>query len=106
MARPVRWSGRAADDVDQAAEYITRESRYYAARLVEQVNQAVRTLTTFPERGRVVFPQDPDVREIIVQSYRLIYKIYPDRIEIAALIHVARDLAAAWQRDYDSRPEN
>ena len=42
--------------------------------------------------GRIV-PEigDPNVRELIVYSYRLIYEILPEEIRILALIHGKRD---------------
>ena len=45
------------------------------------------------DRFRVV-PEiaTPKVRELFIQRYRLIYRIQGDEIEIAALIHGARDL--------------
>jgi toxin ParE1/3/4 len=47
--------------------------------------------------GRVV-PEigDPNIRELIVYSYRLVYQISPQRIEILAIIHGRRDFNIAW----------
>ena len=36
----------------------------------------------------------PKIREIFVYSYRLIYEIFPNRIEALALIHSKRDFLA------------
>jgi plasmid stabilization system protein ParE len=49
-------------------------------------------LNSFPEAGRIV-PEinDPKIREIFVYSYRLIYEIFPNRVEVLALIHSKRD---------------
>jgi hypothetical protein len=34
------------------------------------------------------------VREILVQSYRIIYRVWPDRVSILAVHHAARLLEA------------
>jgi len=38
---------------------------------------------------------DPNVREIFVYSYRLIYEITPKRVEILAIVHGKRDFSNA-----------
>jgi len=103
MARSVNWSEPALDDVTAAAEYIARDSHHFAALLEDRATVAARSLAAFPERGRVVPElEDPAVREIFVHAYRLIYEIHPDRIDILAFVHAARDLAGLWQRGPDS----
>jgi toxin ParE1/3/4 len=50
-------------------------------------------------RGRVV-PEigDRRIRELIVQSYRLIYKVERSRVAILGIIHGARDLKTLWAK--------
>jgi len=100
MARAVVWTLAALDDLDRIAEYIARDSPAYAAVFVGEARAASRSLRVFAERGRVV-PEfdDPEIRELFVGSYRLIYRVGA-RIEVLTLVHGARDLAAFWsQRD-------
>jgi hypothetical protein len=53
------------------------------------------SLDTFPERGRRVGEfDDPAVRELIVGSYRLIYRVRTTKVVILAFVHTARDLAS------------
>lgn len=104
MAREVRWGGPARDDLFQAAEYIARDSRHYASALLDAARDAARSLSVFPERGR----RNPEigeesVREVFVQSYRLIYEINADAIDVLAFVHGARDLAAWWERAKGTR---
>ncbi len=46
---------------------------------------------------------EPAIRELIIYSYRLIYEIFPDKIEVLALIHAKRncikDLGSEPQRE-------
>lgn len=99
MARTVRWSEAAASDLDEAAEFIARDSRYYAAALVRSARAAARSLKTLAERGRIV-PEAhaSSVREIPVKSYRLIYLVTPNAVTVLAFVYGSRDLAAFWER--------
>src|ERR1035438_2528734 len=54
MARRVVWSEAASFDLEEAAGYIARGSRYYAAAFVREVRAAARSLRVSSERGRVV----------------------------------------------------
>jgi len=85
--------------LEEAAEFIARDSRYYAAALVRDARAAARSLKTLADRGRLV-PEasSPNVREIPVTSYRLIYWIAANRVTVLAFVHGARDLPALWER--------
>jgi toxin ParE1/3/4 len=99
VARAVRWSEAATRDLEEAAEFIARDSRYYAAALVRDARIAARSLGTFAERGRIVpEARSSNVREIPVKSYRLIYWVAPDAVTVLAFVYGARDLATLWQR--------
>lgn len=99
MARTVRWTETATKDLEEVAEFIGRESRFYAAALVRETRAAARSLRTFAERGRVVPEIDaPDIRELFIKSYRLIYQVTADHVFILAFVHGARDLTALWER--------
>lgn len=58
------------------------------------------SLNEFSERGRVV-PEigNPNIREIFIKEYRLIYRIEESRVVILGLIHGKRDLKALWGRE-------
>ncbi len=71
MARNVRWTETAINDLKEVAELIGKDSQYYAAAIVQEARAAARFLRTFAERGRVA-PEsnDPNVRELFVRSQR------------------------------------
>ncbi|MDP3040518.1 MAG: type II toxin-antitoxin system RelE/ParE family toxin [Deltaproteobacteria bacterium] len=100
MDRKVIWSYEATDDLDALAEYIARDSSFYAAAFTQQVLDISRSLNVFPERGRIV-PElgNPDIRELLIREYRLIYNIKQSRVVILALVHGARDLKALWEKE-------
>ncbi|MBI5039555.1 MAG: type II toxin-antitoxin system RelE/ParE family toxin [Nitrospirae bacterium] len=99
MARKVIWSYEATADLDALAEYIARDSTFYAASFVQEILTASRSLDRFSERGRIV-PEfsDPNIRELFVRDYRLIYSIEEHRVDILGLIHGRRDLKKLWER--------
>jgi plasmid stabilization system protein ParE len=60
---------------------------------VKKVLSQVRILAQFPRSGRKVPEFDDDnVRELIVYSYRVIYRIQENGVVIAAVIHGKRNV--------------
>lgn len=99
MAKRVIWTLAAWNDLETVADFISRDSPYYAAAWVRNVRDAARSLNLMSMRGRVV-PEigDRQIRELIVQSYRLIYKVERSRVAVLGIIHGARDLKTLWAR--------
>ena len=91
MAREVVWTEPAWEDLEAAAEYIARDSSYYAAAFVREVREAAESLSEFAERGQIV-PEfhDPSIRELLVRPYRLVYRLSSLQVTIVAVIHGAR----------------
>lgn len=100
MDRRVIWTETAWRDLEQVIGYIARDSSHYAASFAREVRDASRSLSRFAERGRTV-PElgQPDVREIFVRSYRLVYSLSGETLHILGLIHGARDLWTVWERE-------
>ena len=75
MAREVVWTHPAWDDVENAANYIAQDSKFYAAAFVQEIKEAAASVANFAERGQVV-PEfgDESIRELLVRSYRLVLK--------------------------------
>ena len=93
----VKWSIPARNDLKQIHDYIAKDSKYYARRVIQEIVAKTETLTELPEIDRIV-PEvsDQNVRELIVYSYRLVYEISASGIEILAIIHGKRDFYLAW----------
>ncbi|MCF6334710.1 MAG: type II toxin-antitoxin system RelE/ParE family toxin [Spirochaetales bacterium] len=87
----VRWSPEATEDLESIAEYIARDSDYYAQAVVSNLLDTSRTIKEQPLIGRMV-PEvsKNEVRECFVYSYRLVYKIQKTTIIIIAIIHGKR----------------
>ncbi len=79
--------------MNKIIDYIAQDSLEYALLFYEQVREKVENLTKFPKMGRKV-PEldDPNIRELILRNYRLIYQILGEKIQIVRLIHGSRIL--------------
>ncbi len=79
--------------LDDAVAYIARDSPPAAERLLVLALDAASSLDSLSGRGRIVPEFDqPSVRELFVQRYRLLYEVTPDEVHILAFLHGARDL--------------
>lgn len=90
MSRVV-WSRQALEDLDSIREFIGRDSPRYAAALVERLAGAVERLQRFPQSGRIV-PEvgDPELREVLVGSYRVVYRLSRAEVGVVTVLHGAR----------------
>ena len=87
----VEWSPEATEDLESIAEYIARDSGFYAGAVVSKILAVSRKIPDQPLMGRVA-PElnDESVRERFVYSYRLIYKIEGTTVLVVAVIHGKR----------------
>lgn len=90
MARVV-WSAVARDDLKALVSFIKADSPGYAQTFGWHIQQRVEQLRHFSESGRNV-PEDKTgiYRELIVGSYRVVYRVDDDLVTIVTLIHGAR----------------
>lgn len=90
MVREIKWTLRALDDLRKIYDFIAKDSRRYARIQVENIQNTVSAINSFPLIGRVV-PEFPNLsyREMLVGSYRLIYRFSEERkqVVIMAVVH-------------------
>jgi len=93
MAHRIVWSLRAAKDLDSIIDYIAADSPTYAGAVLKNIVNQTKILVRFPRAGRKV-PEfdDENVRELVVYSYRIIYRLQDDEALIVAVIHGKRIL--------------
>lgn len=99
MGYRVTWSPEALEDLESIAEYIERDSLFYAQSVVSKILGASRNIKEFPLIGRVV-PElgDESIRERFIYSYRLVYQMRQQNILIVAVIHGKRLLKNIEER--------
>lgn len=59
MALPIRWSPKAAHQLEAIVEYIAQDSKRYAAIFARRLLQIIRSIPIYPVAGRIV-PEYPD----------------------------------------------
>jgi toxin ParE1/3/4 len=93
MGFEVFLSEDALSDLERIVSYIALHNPVAAERMGNQLLDAALSLRNLPERGRVVpeFRQ-PELREIILRAYRIIYRMNPadKSLEIVRFWHAAR----------------
>ena len=75
MDYEIRWSPEAAEDIEEIAAYIHKDSPLYAAKVVEGLIAASQRLRQFPLRGRQVPELTTTHRECFIYSYRMICRV-------------------------------
>ncbi|MBM2813886.1 MAG: addiction module toxin, RelE/StbE family [Ignavibacteria bacterium] len=91
MDEQIRWSPKAAVHLESVFTFIAKESPLYASITIQKILSLIENLSVFPESGRIV-PEynNPAIRELIYKSYRIVYRIKDNVVEIAAISHAAR----------------
>ncbi len=96
----VHWTDTAEGHLDAIYAYIAQDSPEYAKRMVDRLTRRSQQIAEFPFSGRRVPEYDVDqIREVIEGSFRIIYHIKADQIDVLAVIHGAMDVAGQiWTR--------
>lgn len=93
MGYQVALSPSARRDLRDIVRYISLDSPQRALAFGQLLVSSVKRLADFPEMGRIV-PEfgNPLLREIVVRSYRVIYRVdHADcRVDVARFWHGAR----------------
>lgn len=85
------WSPLADRQVDEVLASIAADDAAAARRWLEELLERVHSLRRFPDAGRVVPELGRDeIRELLVGSYRIIYRHRGDLVEIAVIRHQAQ----------------
>ena len=85
------WSPRFLQDLDNACEYIARESPRYAYLFAQRIVHFIEIIASQPLLGAVVAEYgDQNLRERLYQNYRIVYRVRGNQVELVTLIHAAR----------------
>ena len=89
--RRLIWSPRSIRDLEAIRDYIAQDSPLYASLVVQRLVRAPDRLVTFPELGRHVPERsEPDLREVIVRPFRIVYRVGSESIEIVTVFRASR----------------
>jgi len=89
----IRWTHRARADLQAIHDHISKDSRRNAQAVVRKIIRRADSLEIAPRMGRVV-PElrEPELREISVFSWRILYLVRDDQVFIVTLVHQRRHL--------------
>ena len=91
-----KWAAPARDDLNEIIDYISLTNEVYAVKVLDKIEENVKKLKTFPTKYRIV----PELekygyllyREVIVDYWRVIYKIENDIVYIMMVIDGRRNV--------------
>jgi toxin ParE1/3/4 len=91
--RKIEWTPSAVSDVKSLRDFIARDSRAYSDSFVQRLIEVVENAASDPMMGRRM-PEaiDDNIRELLFQKYRIVYRVEASRILVLMVIHGSRDL--------------
>jgi len=91
----LRWTDGARRDLLSIGRHIARDDPLAARRWVERLREQARKARRNPRIGRVVPELErDDLRELLVGSYRIVYRIAKERIDVLTVFEGHRLLRA------------
>jgi plasmid stabilization system protein ParE len=84
----VKWTDQAIEDIANIEEFIAQDSPAFAIIQSERFFQRAEILEKQPKAGRIV-PElnDSLIRELVMQNYRIIYQLDPDKVLSILTVH-------------------
>ncbi len=89
----INWTIKAKSDLKNIFDYISNDSTKYAQRQIQGIVKNTSFIKNNSKIGRVV-PEfnNPKVREVIVNKYRIIYYLKEEaRVDILTIHHSAKE---------------
>ena len=82
------WLTSAKDDLKDIYDFIAADSTKYARHQINQIKERSNVLKKNPYAGKIVKEYDSDsIREIVIDHYRIIYRVISDKLIHVILIH-------------------
>jgi toxin ParE1/3/4 len=91
----LRWTPQALRDIDAIRRYIARDNPDAARAWVSRLQARARAATKAPLAGRIVPEADmPEVREVLLRTYRIVYRVHADELHVLTVFEGHRLLQA------------
>ncbi len=96
MKRSVRILPEADQEMLEAAVFYESHREGLSVAFLEEIDRSIQEILDSPEAG-VICRQDRRFRQRVVRRfpYKIMYKVLPEQVEIAAVMHTSR-LPAYW----------
>jgi toxin ParE1/3/4 len=79
------WSPNSLNQLEKIGDYIALDSPGSAVKFVGKILDSVERLKKFPFSGSNV-PESPNLKQVIVQGYRIVYRASDKSIDIIAVL--------------------
>jgi toxin ParE1/3/4 len=87
-----RLDPNALADLDAIYEYVAARNLSAADRLMDTFRTRFKLIASHPLLGQLQPELAPDLRSLVVGSYVVFYRVTDQEVQIARVIHSARDL--------------
>ena len=81
----ITWSPTSLKHIEAIGDFIALDSPKRAQMFVKKLIDSVERLKDFPLSGSIV-KESPNLRQVIVQGYRVVYRARDKQIEILAVL--------------------
>jgi toxin ParE1/3/4 len=92
----VFWTETAQNDLEGIIDYISNDSMDNALSILYKIKEKAETLYSYPDRGRIIpelkFHNIENYRELILNPWRIIYKIDKDKIYVLSVLDGRRNI--------------
>ena len=92
----IEWAKVAENDLKGIVEYIAEDSPANALKILKKIKQKTSSLSTLPERGRIVPElQDQGIliyRELIIPPWRIIYRISEMKVYVLSVLDARQNV--------------
>jgi toxin ParE1/3/4 len=84
----------ARQDIRDIIDYVFNRSVQNAEKLYSEILYKISSLHQYPERGQLVKEvNSPEIREIRVYHFRIIYRVLPNKVQVLTIHHSSRLLS-------------
>jgi toxin ParE1/3/4 len=99
VAGNVDWSNEARKDLSDIVRFVAQHNPSAALEVLLKIESCLKQVAEFPTTGHFVpeLPKRKDIRQKLVYSYRVIYRVHKGGVVTVSIIHAARDLNAFFK---------
>ena len=85
------WTEESMDRLNEIEDFIAQDNPTKAIEFINFLIDKTKLISKNPQIGRIV-PEfsRPEIRELIVKNYRVVYRIYPKKAEILTVFEAHR----------------
>lgn len=90
----VIWTKPARADLKHIHDFIAEDSKYYAKKVTQEIREKADILNAHPNIGKIVLEVGkPEIQELYIYSYRIMYEVKNKHCYVLAVIHQRRDFS-------------